>query len=128
MRRVACNASGALRASFDGFAPSEVDVSGRDVVQALMVTMVVVVIDEGLDLGFEIAGQEVVFQQDAVLECLVPPLDFALRLRMIWGTARMLHTLVLQPVSQIARNVTGPIVAEQARFMDNVDHPGPVAV
>ena len=42
----------------------------------------VVVLDEGFDLGFEIAGQEVVFEQDAVLEGLVPALDLALGLRM----------------------------------------------
>ena len=40
--------------------------------------MVVVVVDEGLDLGFEIAGQKVVFQQDAILQGLVPALDLAL--------------------------------------------------
>jgi hypothetical protein len=33
---------------------------------------VIVVFDEGLDLGLEVAGQEVVFQQDAVLHGLVP--------------------------------------------------------
>tara|TARA_R110002111_G_scaffold39106_2_gene74001 strand:- start:12 stop:200 length:189 start_codon:yes stop_codon:yes gene_type:complete len=35
----------------------------------------VVVTDEGFDLGFEIARQEVVLQQDAVLQSLVPALD-----------------------------------------------------
>ena len=48
-----------------------------------MVALMVVMIDEGFDLGFEIAGQEVVFQQDAVLEGLVPALDLALGLRVI---------------------------------------------
>ena len=43
-----------------------------------MIALVVVVLDEGVDLGFEIARQEVVFEQDAVLEGLMPPLDFAL--------------------------------------------------
>ena len=33
-----------------------------------MVAAVVVVGDERRDLGFEIAGQEVIFQQDAVFE------------------------------------------------------------
>ena len=49
-----------------------------------MVTLMVVVLDEGLDLGLKVAGQEVVFQQDAVLEGLVPALDLALGLRMAW--------------------------------------------
>ena len=65
----------------DGGSPSEVGVGGRDIVQALVVTLVVVMLDEGLDLSFEIAGQEVVFQQDAVFHGLVPALDLALGLR-----------------------------------------------
>ncbi len=47
-----------------------------------MVTLVVVVLDEGVDLGLEVAGQEVVFEQDAVLQGLVPALDLALGLGM----------------------------------------------
>ena len=48
-----------------------------------MVAGVIVVLDEGADLGLEIAGQVVVFEQDAVLERLVPALDLALRLGMV---------------------------------------------
>ena len=59
---------------------SEVDVGGCDIAQALMVALVVIMVDKGLDLGFKIARQEVVFQQDAVLQSLMPPLDFALSL------------------------------------------------
>ena len=47
-----------------------------------MVTPVVVVIDEVVDLGLEVAGQIVALQQDAVLQCLVPALDLALGLGM----------------------------------------------
>ena len=65
----------------DGWGSAEVGVGGRHVVQALVVTLVVVVLDEGLDLGFEVTGQEVVLQQDAVLESLVPAFDLALGLR-----------------------------------------------
>ncbi len=65
----------------DGLAASEVDVSGREIVEALVIAHVVVALDEGLDLGFEIARQEVVLQQDAVLQRLVPALDLALGLR-----------------------------------------------
>ena len=60
-----------------------VSVSGCDVTNALMVTPVVVMIDEGADLVFEIAGQIVVLQQDAVLQGLMPTLDLALGLRVI---------------------------------------------
>ena len=48
--------------SDDGFVAPEVDIGGCDVVQALVVALVVVVIDEGPDLAFKIAGQIVVFQ------------------------------------------------------------------
>ncbi|MFT5742865.1 MAG: hypothetical protein ACI86S_000927 [Paracoccaceae bacterium] len=52
-----------------------------------MVALVVVVIEEGFDLCFEIAQQEVVFQQDAVLERLMPTLNLALGLRVIRPSA-----------------------------------------
>ena len=81
----------------DGRCPAEVGIGGRHVVQALMVTLVVVVLDEGLDLGFEVAGQKVVFQQDAVLEGLVPALDLALGLRVHRGTADMAHAVGADP-------------------------------
>ena len=64
----------------DCFVPAEVGVSGRHVGQAFMVALVIIVLDEGLDLGFEVAGQEVVFEQDAVFEGLAPALDLALGL------------------------------------------------
>lgn len=51
----------------DGLSPAKVGISGRDVFQALVIALVVVVLDEGVDLGFKVTGQEVVFQQDGVL-------------------------------------------------------------
>ena len=62
----------------DRFGPSEVGIGRRHVFQALVISLVVVVFDEGLDLRRQIAGQEVVFQEDAVLQGLVPTLDLAL--------------------------------------------------
>ena len=50
----------------NGFVAPKVDVSGCDVVQALVITLVVVVIDEGADLTFKIAWSVIVFQQDTV--------------------------------------------------------------
>ena len=49
-----------------------------------MITMMVVVGDEPTDAALEIAREEVVLQQDAVLQGLVPTLDFALCLGMVW--------------------------------------------
>jgi len=62
----------------DGLTASGEDVSRRQVAQAFMVAPVIVVLDEGLDLGPEIARHIVVFQQDAVLQRLMPRLDLAL--------------------------------------------------
>ena len=48
--------------SENGFVASEVDVCGCDVVQALVVTLIVVILDECADLALKVAGQIVVFQ------------------------------------------------------------------
>ena len=47
-----------------------------------MVAPVIVVLDEARDLGFEIARQVIVLEQNTVLERKVPSFDLALRLRM----------------------------------------------
>ena len=52
----------------DGVASAEVDIGRRQVADGLVVTPVVVVIDEGVDLGLEMARQVVVLEQDAVLQ------------------------------------------------------------
>ena len=51
----------------DGLAAAEVDVGGGQVAEAFVVATVVVVVDEGGDGGLELARQEVVLEQDAVL-------------------------------------------------------------
>ena len=43
--------------SQNGFVAAEVDVGGCDVVQALVVSLVVVIFDEGPDLALKITGQ-----------------------------------------------------------------------
>ena len=45
----------------DGQRPAEVGIGGCHVGQAFVVAPVVVLLDEGLDLGLKVAGQEVVF-------------------------------------------------------------------
>jgi hypothetical protein len=62
----------------DCFASPEVDIGGCQVADGLVITPVVVVIDEGVDLGLEIIGQII----DAVLQTLVSALDLALGLGM----------------------------------------------
>ena len=97
------------RLSFDpfallqnGFVTSEVAVRWREVVQALVEALMVVVIDEGFDLRFEITWQKVVFEQDAVLQSLMPTFDLAWGLKVVGRAARMLHSLILQPFRQVA--------------------------
>ena len=60
---------------YDGRSSAEVGVGGGHVVQALVVSLVIVVLDERLDLGLEVAGQEVVLEQDAVFQGLVSALS-----------------------------------------------------
>jgi hypothetical protein len=50
--------------------------SGRD--HGIIAPGRFVVSDEGLDLGFEIAREVIVFEQDTVLERLMPALDLSL--------------------------------------------------
>lgn len=59
-----------------------------------MVALVVVVVDEGANLRFEIAGQVVIFQQNAVLQGLVPALYLALGLRMVGLAVNLRHASV----------------------------------
>ena len=77
----------------DCLASSEVDIGRCQVAQALVVALVIVVLDEAIDVGFEVARQVVVLKQDAVLERLMPALDLSLRLR--GGRARRAHILRL---------------------------------
>ena len=66
----------------DGLSSPAISVSGRHVVEALVVALVVVMLDERFDLDLKIARQEVALQQDAVHEGLMPTLDLTLCLRM----------------------------------------------
>ena len=67
----------------DHWSATEVDVSRREVVDALMIAAVIVVLDEGSDLPFEIGRQLVIIEQNAVLQGLVPALDLSPGLRVI---------------------------------------------
>jgi len=46
-----------------------------------VIALVVVVIDESADMSFKITRQKVVFQQNAVIQCLMPTLNLALNMR-----------------------------------------------
>ena len=96
----------------DGLAPPEVDIGRCQIVRALVITPVIVVRDEGLDLGFELTGQVVVLEQDAVLQGLMPSLDLSLGLRMIGGASGVPHIPLVEPVGQVAGDVPRPVVGQ----------------
>ena len=100
---------------------SEVYVGGCNVAQALVVALVVVMIDKGLDLGFKIARHEVVSHQDAVLQNLMPPLDLALSLGVLRRTTGGLHAFVLLPVGHLSRDVAGAVITQQARLVGDMN-------
>ncbi len=75
-----------------------------------MITLMVVVIDEGFNFGFTIIWQELVFQQDAVLQSLMITFDFALNLVVLRCTTQVLDAFVLQSLCQFARGLAGSIV------------------
>jgi hypothetical protein len=107
----------ALSVEQDGLCSAEEDIGGCHVVQAFVVAAVVVVLDEGVDPRFELAGKVVVLEQDAVLECLMPALDLALGLGMTWRTAEMLDLPLVEPLGETRCNVAGTIIRQQARFV-----------
>jgi len=89
----------------DGGVSAEVGIGGGDVAEALVVAVVVIVIDESADLAFKVPRQIIVFQQDAVLQRLMPALDLALSLRVIRRAACVVHSLAFYPSSKITGNV-----------------------
>ena len=103
--------------------PAEVDVGWDEVSDAFVVAVLVVVRDKCADAGLEVARQILVFQQDTVLQGLMPALDFALGLRMVWCNAEVIHALTLEPDGKTAGDLGRAVVAEKPRLMNNV---GPV--
>jgi len=98
----------------NGLAVSEVDICRGEVLQALVIAPVVVMLDKGIDLSPEITGQVLVFQQNAVLEALVPSLDLPLSLRVIRGASDMIHLLILQPICQFAGDIARTVITQQS--------------
>ena len=80
----------------------------------------IVVLDEARDLGFEITGQVIVLEQNAVLERLVPALDLALGLGMERSAPDVSDAASLEPFRQIAGDVGGTVVAQQPWPMCNL--------
>ena len=103
----------------DRLGSAEVEVSRREVADALMIAEVIVVLDKGGDLSFEIARQVIVVEQNAVFQ--VPALDLSLGLRVIGSAAHMLHVLAFEPFGEIVRDVTRPIIAQKPWPLPDAD-------
>lgn len=103
---------------------SEVDVGRPEIVEALVVWAIIVVVHEGCDLGFEVPPEEVVFQEAAVLQCLLPAFDLTLRLRMTGSAVDLVDLVFLQPFTEIGSDVTRAVVGQQAwpEFIDRAQH------
>src|SRR6202047_491325 len=100
-----------------GLTAAEVDVGWRQIADALVIAQVVVVSDEGLDLSFEIARQVIVFEQNTVLERLMPALDLALGHRMIRRATDVLHVLAVEPFRQVRRDVAWTCLEKVERHL-----------
>lgn len=72
----------------------------------------IIMVDECLDLGFEVARQVVVSRQDAVFQGLMPALDLALGLRMERGTANVAHLTRFDIFGQFACDIAGTVVRQ----------------
>lgn len=99
------------------FLPRSVGNSPSMIRHAAMIVM----LNEGRDLGFEAFLEEVVFQQDAVLQCLVPTLDLALCLRMAGSAMYLVDSVFLQPVVKVRGDVTRAVVRQQVGPVFDLD-------
>ena len=82
-------------------------IAGAMLPKLSLLAPVAVALGERLDLGVEVVGQEVVFQQAAVLYGLVPAVDFTLRLGMELRAAHREHSL--GPMAGMHLRKAGPL-------------------
>ena len=101
----------------DGLPPAEIDIGWGQIVQAFVIASLVILLDKCLDLSLQRAGQVVVFQQDAVLHCLMPALDLALRPGMGGRAADMLDAMLRQPLGEGVRDEPRPVIREQSQAL-----------
>ncbi len=100
----------ALTLQQDGLPPAEINISRGQVVQAFILALVIIVLDECLDIGLKRAWQIVIFQQDAVLHGLVPALYLSLRLWVGRRAANMLNAVLRQPLGKPMRDKAWPVI------------------
>lgn len=83
-----------------------------------MVALVIVVFDEAPDLRFEIGRQVIVFQQYPVLERLMPTLDLALGLRMIFDAPTVRPALSIDQRLALFANFVEPTLQRDVQHKE----------
>ena len=94
----------------DCLPPAEVHVRWRQVLQAFVISLVIIIGDECVDLILKIAGKKVIFEQDAILPGLMPTLDLSLCLWMARGAVDMFNLLFVEPICEISGNIAGAVI------------------
>lgn len=82
-----------------------------------MGSLIVVILHQTGDLGFEFTRQEMVLQVHNILHRAVVALDLALSHGMVGGSSGMLDVFVLQKEFKIFGQITGAIIGKQTRTM-----------
>ena len=98
-----------------GLPATGVHVLRRQVVQALVGALGVVVMDELADARLQITGKVVVFQQHLVFHRAMPALDLALGHRVVWRPACVAYALVIEPVPEFCRDIRRTVIGQQPR-------------
>ena len=98
-------------------AAPEVDVGRGQIADAFVISAMIVVVDEGSDLRLEVFREVVVFEQDAVLQRLVPALDLALGLGMSRSAVTLFDGSLFQPFAEVGGDVARAIVGKQTWLM-----------
>lgn len=111
----------ALAFEQDGLPSAKIDIGRREIVDALVIAAVIVMLDEGLDVGLEIAGQIIILKQDLVFQRLMPALDFALRLGMAGRAADVINVSFSQPLGEVFGDIAGAVVGQQPRPVPDAD-------
>ena len=94
----------------DGVTAPKVDISRGEVAETFVISATIVMIDEGCDLCLKVLREVIVFQQDAVLERLVPPLDLALGLGMARLAVHLFDGSLFEPIAKVGSDVARAIV------------------
>ena len=75
---------------------AKVNISRREIVQRLVVTLVVVIVHEAGDLNFKFGGEKIILQVHNIFHRTVVTFNLALGHRVVGCRASMLHLLVLE--------------------------------